>query len=157
MRDASPGGLAGKARRAHHRSRAARLCAQQQIADYLDPKPEPADLRRSRPIPIGHRRQFVASVAPEPHQRAGQQLELPLTRTEPVGEGTIRITRKPLTPARAGVASGKSSQTGQQAAASQAVPTGSREPFSFWRFLGGCAMGSAAAAMILLIVQVTLR
>ena len=157
MRDASQGGLAGKARRAYHRSRAGRLYAQQQIADYLDPKPEPADLQRSRPIPIGHRRDFVASVTSEPPHRPGQQLELPLTRTEPVGEGTIRITRKPLTPARAGVASVKNGQTGPQAAASQAAPNQSTETFSLWRFLGGCAMGSAAAAMILLIVQVTLR
>ncbi len=157
MRDASQGGLAGKARRAHHRSRAGRLCAQQQIADYLDPNPEPAELRDSRPIPIGHRREFVASVAPEPVHRPDQQLELPLTRAEPIAEGTIRITRKPLPVSKAGGAGGTNGQTVRQAAASRTRPTRSRETFSLWRFLGGCAMGSAAAAMILLIVQVTLR
>ena len=156
MRDAPPGGLAGKARRVHHRSRAARLCAQQQIADYLVPKPEPVELRDSRPIPIGHRREFVASVAPEPLHVSGQQLELPLTRVEPVAEGTIRITRKPLPLSKAGGAAGTNGQTVRKAA-SHTQPTRPRETFSLWRFLGGCAMGSAAAAMILLIVQVTLR
>ena len=72
------GGLSGKARKVHYRSRAARLYAQQLIDEYIEPVPQPRDRHRS--IPIRGRGEFLASVAQTWHAPAASrntQLELP--------------------------------------------------------------------------------
>ncbi len=91
MFNARHGGLTGKARRAREESRSSRLCAQQMIAEFIDPETGPRH-RRARTIRLGHRSEFIPStvcaireldgaVGPEPEplaSGAGTQLEFPL-------------------------------------------------------------------------------
>ena len=158
-------GLAGKARRAHYRSRASRLYAQQHIAEYLDPESGHSTISLDRPIPIGHRREFLPSAAPGHDDAMGDQLELKLTDVETVTDGTIRI----VPPAKAATvtASGRSKngntvrhvdkQTRPVSHADAPRKRVSGQTFTLQGFLCGCAVGGAAAAIVLLLWQVVLR
>ena len=154
-------GLAGKARRAHYRSRASRLCAQQLIAEYLDPEPVRSTVPYDRPIPIGHRREFLPSAAPVYHDALGNQLELTLTDVETITDGTIRIV--PAGQSASGRSKngktvrhvGRQIQHGSQAGAPTERVLG--QTFTLRGFLCGCAVGSAAAAIVLLLLQVVFR
>ena len=158
-------GLAGKARRAHYRSRASRLYAQQLITEYLDPESERSTVPYDRPIPIGHRREFLPSAAPVYHDALGNQLELTLTDVETITDGTIRIVPAGTTASATDLRRSKNGKTvrhvgkqthpGSQAGAPTQRALG--QTFTLRGFLCGCAVGSAAAAIVLLLLQVVFR
>ena len=150
-------GLAGKARRARDLSRASRMYAQHMIDEYM--YPESDTWRPQRFIPVRGRSEFLPSAAfvrEEPGTLAHRQLELPLTavaaplpvagptpeRTlpepvvEPSRDSVIRPPRTPFRPVR------------------RRKPS---SPFTPRGFLFGCALGSAAAAVVLLVVQLAVR
>ena len=131
-----PGGLSGKARRSRYRGRALRLYTQQLIEEFLEP--EPHATRRDRFIPIGRRSEFLPSatvpgseMGDEPARR--EAVRFPADRDRPKGVPVVRPPKPPNTPERS-------------------------EPVTFTTrgFLCGCAMGSAAAAVILLLIPVVL-
>ena len=152
-------GLAGKARRARDLSRASRMYAQHMIDEYM--YPESDTWRPQRFIPIRGRSEFLPSAAfvrEEPSTLTHRQLELPLTAgtvaappssAEPTPERTLpehvvgprrdSVIRPPRTPFR---------------------PVRRRKPsspFTPGGFLFGCALGSAAAAVVLLVIQLAVR
>jgi len=162
MNAVAPGGLAGKARCARDRNRAARMYLQQVIDEYLDPD---HDGRYPRwPVPIGGRSDFLPSAlqcTETPESGHAVQLELPLPvsetavstapSTEAVGttptgdtapavDTVIRFPRSPEHRARPVL---KPPQQFRRR----------REEFTIGGFLAGCAMGTAAAALVLLVVQ----
>ena len=158
MQDGPNRGLVGKARRTRYRSRASCLHAQQMIAEYFDPKPDPCLAHRERLIPIGHRREFLPSAAPTYEDGMGNQLELPLTHVESIVDGAIRVA--PIRKATAATASGRSKngkavrQPGHRIVPGSAPgEPESSQPFTLRGFLCGCAVGGAAAAMVLLLLQ----
>lgn len=148
MEDARYNGLAGKARRARDLNRVTRMNAQQMIDEYLYPDSDTQQPERY--IPIRGRSDFLPSAASISDEQAAptqQQLELPLTTAgaaaerstsvdvadEPRRDSVIRPLRTPFEPR----------QRRKQ----------KQSPFTPGGFLFGCALGSAAAAMVLLVVQ----
>ena len=162
MEDFYSEGLSGKARKIRKRRRAARLRAQQMIEEYLEPQ-EQAPSRHGS-IPIRGRREFLPSVAGATTlqtARTASQLELPL--------GSSKGSRVAEKPARA-----QPPARGETQAPSDApirfpgapdskarfspmakVPRSDhrRAAFTMKGFLVGCAMGTAAAAVALLVLQ----
>jgi len=157
MEDTRYNGLAGKARRTRDLNRVTRMYAQQMIDEYLYPDPDSG--RPERYIPIRGRSEFLPSAAfisedqDAPTQR---QLELPL-----IAAGTARENAPPY-------------QTDERSTAVEVADEPRRDsvirplrapfqpmrrrkqkqsPFTPGGFLFGCALGSAAAAMVLLVVQ----
>ncbi len=138
-RSQQPGGrrgLSGKARRNRSRGRAARLYTQQMIDEYLEDKP--GESRPKRFIPIRGRSEFLPSakcpgseVRDEPKRRSAIRLGSGLSH--PTNAPVVRPPRQPQTPEQKVL-----------------------ETFTTRGFLYGCAMGSAAAAVVLLLVQVVL-
>lgn len=154
--------LYGKARRNHHRNRATRLYARQWIDEVLASDIE--DPTSERYIPIRGRREFLPTVAqmtPSSMSSRDAQLELPLSSTT-TGERAKRVA------AMADPASSSSTTPAKDIAIR--FPTRAKSPagrafkppmqfnkrtqFTLSGFLLGCAMGSAAAAMLLLVVRV---
>jgi len=150
-------GLAGKARRARDLNRATRMYAQQMIDEYLYPDPKP--LRPQRYIPIRSRSEFLPSAAfisedqDAPIQR---QLELPL-----IAGGAARKSTTPDPSRERSTAVGVADEPRRDSvirplrASFQPVQRRKQKqsPFTPGGFLFGCALGSAAAAMVLLVVQ----
>lgn len=165
MNDLRYGGLHGKARRAHSRNRASSLHAQRLIAEFDGDDTEV--LFAQRDIPLGRRNDFLPSVVfstavDQDNQEwhgIGTQLQLPLTvldgsgglerdgeigrvsagtEDENHGRGVIRILRSE----RASMF-----KQPEQMQDSQQVTLGG--------FLKGCAMGTAAAVLLLLVLRVT--
>lgn len=141
-------GLAGKARRAHQLSRASRMYAQQLIDEYLYPEFDSRPLERF--IPIRGRSEFfpsTASVGNEPAAPPQRQFELPLT--------TAGVTVERSTGVK--VADGSRRDSVIRPFRTTFQPKQRRKdkqsPFTPGGFLFGCALGSAAAAMVLLVVQ----
>ena len=147
-------GLAGKARRARNLNRASRMYAQQLIEEYL--YPESDTWRPERFVPIRSRREFLPSasfISEESTAPTQRQLELSLTAVgatreralpervakgvktanEPRRDSVIRPPKAPFQPMQ---------QRKQK-----------QSPFTPGGFLFGCALGSAAAAVVLLVVQ----
>ncbi len=176
MQAIKQGGLSGKARRVHYRNRAVRLHTRHLIDEYLHP--DAVDKDWYRYIPIRGRKEFLPSII-----RTGEvftadgvrRLGLPAGTEEKVYE-TARSS-----PAR-GFVAGQCSEftkdkdkvvvlsgTAPRAATLDPHPESRRvdpaslerrvrpETFTFAGFLVGCAMGSAAAALVLLVVQTVLR
>ena len=147
-------GLAGRARKAHYRSRASRLFSQQLIDDYFEPNSH--DWNRDRYIPIRHRSDFLPSVASTSvadTTDAYTQLELPLTGDDDNGrqyEGGA-----PTFPSK-----GDTAPDGAIRFRPRATPACEDEQttpgLTLRGFLFGCALGSSAAAVVLLILSVVL-
>ncbi|MGB2986704.1 MAG: hypothetical protein WBE26_12570 [Phycisphaerae bacterium] len=161
MQAVRQGGVSGKARRVRYRNRAARLYTQQMIDDYIELDPD--GLHRERHIPIRGRKEFLPSIAQRwdaSVDRHDAQLELPLglpekmqkvqraadkTRTvpqaspKPEADAVIRFPRIP--------------RRETDLELKPPVQYRRKAGFTFSGFLIGCAMGSAAAAMVLLVVQ----
>lgn len=148
-------GLAGKARRARDLNRVTRMYAQQMIDEYLYPDPDP--VRPERYIPIRGRSEFLPSAAfiSEDQDALQRQLELPLSAAAATHESAppdqtvqrtaVEVAREPrrssvIRPLRAPF---QPTQRRKQ----------KQSPFTPGGFLFGCALGSAAAAMVLLVVQ----
>ena len=155
-------GLAGRERKAHYRNRAGRLFTQMLIDEYLEPTPDEAD--RDRFIPIRGRSDFLPAVATsvlEELSHADTQLELPLTCEDDNGR---HKTQDPAKSKRNG--NGKSDavirfrsqasriaeETSEQSQPAESVPSTSDEKseFTLRGFLYGCALGSGAAAVLLM-------
>ncbi len=157
-------GLSGKARRVHHRNCAERLSSRQMIEEFLDPKPQDPPPRH---IPIRGRRSFLPSIV---HMRTtvaaeiGRQLELPLAAVENASTtvrsgGTAQPASERKIVAQAD-ATLRFPHVGKPTAGPAFKPLEQLEAgqrFTVGGFLLGCAMGSAAAAMVLLVVQTTIR
>ena len=131
------------------------------IAEYLDPDPDPAALRHERSIPIGHRREFLPSAVPAYEDGMGSQLELPLTDAESIVDGAIRVTPTAKT-ASARSKNGKTVRPHRHDALAKSLESApgkleSCQPFTLRGFLCGCAVGGAAAAMVLLLLHAVLE
>ena len=121
------GGLSGKARRARDRNRAARLHAQQMIEEYLEPGTATRPRREQRYIPIRSRNEFLPSAT------------LSDGTAEPATDVPVRIIRPERSPASPVLKPPEQLKR--------------KGNFTFGGFLFGCAMGSAAAALVLLVVH----
>ncbi len=149
MQAVKHGGLSGKARRVRERNRAARLYARQLLENYLEP--EGVDPGEARYIPIRGRKDFLPSIVqtgPVETSDRDPQLHLPLD-----APGRTTPARKPEGPADGVI---RFPRTDKRSMAPLFKPPEDfrRKPEFTWRgFLVGCAMGSAAAAFFLLIVQ----
>ncbi len=157
-------GLSGKARRVHYRKRAERLSSHQMIEEFLDPNTQDTPPRH---IPIRSRRRFLPSIAYVRNVVAvgtGRQLELPLptverTRTavQSAGRGRTASERKIEERADATLRFPQVGKPDAGPAFKPLEPLEAGHTFTIGGFLLGCAMGSAAAAMVLLVVQTTMR
>lgn len=142
------GGLSGKARKARYRHRAARLHSNKLIEDYLEP--EKSQRPAKQHVPIRGRGDFLPSVAHIGNvSETNQQLELPLDRTEEHRTPTNRSIRFPADRAK----------TFDPRALKPAGDErgGMLSDFTLRGFMMGCAMGSAAAALLLLVAHTTIR
>lgn len=145
MKNARHGGLSGKERVYRLRERVARKCAEDWVAEYLEP--DGVDRRANRVIPIRGRADFLPSLTSmESLPPKAAQLELELRSLE-------------SSPSRqAGSTAGGESVTA--AAGQTVVPSRPFRPndaakrvarFSFVEFAWGCALGGAAAAVLLML------
>ncbi|MEK6799280.1 MAG: hypothetical protein AABZ12_09970 [Planctomycetota bacterium] len=171
-----PGGLSGKARQNSSLSRASRIHAQQLIEEYLDATDED-DAMPQRSIRFGHRAEFIPT--------ATETLES-ADPTESVPDEQLQLSWERSTPDFADAAAVASDSTDERLDAQltlRSAPTVDRRilvgqaavatrrpdqdakanrldvdttPFRPARFVYGCLLGSAAAAAILLIVQLAL-
>ena len=159
-REANFGGLSGKARRRRHRSRSQRLFAKQLVDEYLEPK---SFSRGDRYIPIRRRSEFLPS-APLPDGVA-------FVRKEPEGEsragsddhaerlvGARAAQRKAAGAIRFGAfatrMTSRATDRVREDCANKATAPTVASSFTPRGFAYGCLFGSAAAAVILLVVQV---
>jgi len=158
MKDTPRRSLAGKARRSHHRNRATRLYTRQWIDEYLDVDTEEQPSERF--IPIRGRKEFLPTVAQanEPSMSNREsQLELPLSSS--AASGGARHAAASAEPA-AQPPEDRVIRFPTRAKSPAGIPFKApvqfhrRSQFTIGGFLLGCAMGSAAAAMVLLVVQV---
>ena len=141
-------GLAGKARRARDLNRVTRMYTQQMIDEYLYPDSD--TWRPERYIPIRSHSEFLPSAASNSDEQDAptqRQLELPLTNSGTTAERSTGANVADE-PRRSSVVRPPKSyfQPKQRRKQEQA-------PFTPGGFLFGCALGSAAAAMVLLVVQ----
>ncbi len=158
MRNTPNQGLAGKARRTRHRSRASRLHQQHLIEQYLGDESS-RQTKSDRSIRIGHRRDFLPSAELGLDDSGAGQLELPLTTPEVIDGGAVMIIPKEksanLAALEAATIATQSSPTTSVRDVSTVADSGSAEDeFSLRCLLIGCAMGSAAAAMILMMFRI---
>ena len=157
-------GLSGKARRARVRSRAARLHAQQLVSEYLEPDPEA--LYPERYIPVRSQSEFAPSVlqhhdelvAPLVAEEAGAPLELSLATDDRISSPSLTggVQRKANMAEQAGRGDRAIRFPGMENSPVRGYEiqnNGRREELTFRGFAVGCAMGSAAAAMVLLVLR----
>jgi len=162
------GGLSGKARKVHKRRRASRHHMQKLIEDYLDPGSGSMELSDERMIPVGHRRESLLPNSPTfEHIAFGddRQLELYFNQPEPQTEKAVCFV--PGHPRAIKVDDTATSDELRDAAGKigvrpETLPSArtsdqSAPTFTMRGFLCGCAIGAAAAAVILMIVQTALR
>jgi hypothetical protein len=159
MENTGYNGLAGKARRARDLSRASRMHAQQIIEEYL--YTESDAWRPPRFIPIRGRSEFLPSAAFVGEATSAlrhRQLELPLAAgtvtTLPAPDETARERTLPepvVQPRRDSVIRPRRAPFRPVQRRKQS------SPFTPGGFLFGCALGSAAAAVVLLVVQLAVR
>ena len=176
MQATQRGGLTGKARANRNRNRIQRIHAQQMLDEYLD-----ADAPRESPrlIPLRGRAEFLPTIDSWTREDAtfetGNQLELTLQAANDHRDEQTRENAK-WRLATAEEADNGATQTETAACQEQVRPLvmvipapywarprvdfqpqggrGVERTFDFKRFAYGCALGSAAAAAILLVVSV---
>lgn len=162
MQAVKHGGLSGKARQLHCRNRATRLYQQQLIHEYLEP--DTVGAGRHRFIPIRGRNEFLPSVAGTgvtTGRTREMQLGLGLTTAKKAGKGdrpadTARtIPRPKVEPAPdAVIRFPRTARPGASPVLKLPEEFGrTRERFTIGGFLIGCAMGSAAASLVLLVMH----
>ncbi len=155
-------GLSGKARRVRYRNRAVRLYTQQLLDELFEPD-RPYATRPSRYIPIRGREEFLPSIAHTSDVAAARtrtQLELPFPTSDRAR------TALPTTDTTRAVSKRKTQEAGDmplrfpraEKATASPIPRASERPevdknFTIGGFFLGCAMGSAAAALVLLVMQ----
>ena len=161
-------GLNGKARTLRQRDRASRLHAQHLLEEYFDP-----DLiadRRDRYIPIRSRSEFLPAVTVWRDERneddmgfsQAVQFELSLDATAPAPadccDAGVKVPATQPTPVELRHANEKPPMGWARPKVSF-QPISRRNPrnsFDPKRFLYGCLLGSAAAAVVLLMVSVVI-
>ena len=159
MRNTPNQGLAGKARRTRHRSRASRLHQQHLIEQYLGDDESSRQTKSDRSIRIGHRRDFLPSAELGLDDSGAGQLELPLTTPETIDGGAVMTIPKEKSAnlaalEAAAIATQSSPSTSVRDESSVAGAGSAEDEFSLRCLLIGCAMGSAAAAMILMMFRI---
>jgi hypothetical protein len=160
------GGLNGKARTLRQRDRASRLHAQQLLEEYFDPD-SLAD-RGDRYIPIRCRSEFLPAVTAWRDEcneedkgfAQGAQFELPLDAGAPAPadfcDAGVKVPATQTTPVELRHVNEKPPMGWARPKVSF-QPVSRRNPrgsFNPKRFLYGCLLGSAAAAVVLLMVSV---
>lgn len=158
--------FSGKARRIRHRNRAARLYTQQMIDEYFEPGGR--TVTSNRYIPIRGRSDFLPSVAQQDGvfpAAADSQLELSLNtdaKDKPVTSQVHPQRRdpeqKPETTADKVIRFPRDDRRTAGFDPRKLDPAGARRgrpggKFTIGGFLMGCAIGSAAAALVLLVVS----
>ncbi len=161
MRNTPNQGLAGKARRTRQRSRASRMHHQHLIEEYLGESKSHLHAGRDRPIRIGHRPEFLPSADLGPDDSAAGQLELPLPAPEVIdGDAVMIIPKEKSTKLAALEAATIAVQTRPALPVREVrtvADTGADEnEFSLRGLFVGCALGSAAAAMALVVIRALL-
>lgn len=162
MEDVYSVGLSGKARKIRKRRRAACLRAQQMIEEYLEPQEQAPS--RFGSIPIRGRGEFLPTVAGAttlPTARTASQLELPLDSSKgsrvaekPPGAGrTARSETRAPSDAPIRFPGAPDSKARFSPMAKGPRSDHRRAAFTVKGFLVGCAMGTAAAAVALLVLQ----
>lgn len=152
MRTKSSAALYGKPRHTHHRSKTARSAARQAIDDYWEPAPECGYIRVERAIPIRARNEFLPSAADHVASRdaeTGSQLELAF-RAGGVDSQLISTSGAPHGTPRP-IESDVSSTTPSRR--KKGFHQVGDEGYTLGGFVYGCALGGAAAAGLLLVVQ----
>ncbi len=172
MQATQQGGLAGKARSNRHRNRVQRMRAQQMLEEYYDADDNEIE---GRPIPLRGRAEFLPTIDSWSQEDAafetGNQLELTLQAATDAGEKqSSEVVELQLQIAK------EASELAEKAASESvtppmvkiipapywARPRATFQPqgkrvvngsFDFKRFVYGCALGTAAAAAILLVVS----
>jgi hypothetical protein len=142
------GGLSGKARLVHVRSRAARAYASERIAEWSEPDKPFTPWRRF--VPVGRRAEFMPSIdsgGGTPSASAPRQLELPLVPEQLIGARSRPLN--PTTEPRETLPSRQHFGRLRSLAAIQAWRASPGGRFSILQFLKGCFVGSAAAAVVL--------
>ena len=140
-------GLSGKARRVRERNRAARLHAKRMIQEY--DLPEATDPLPGRYIPIRHTTAFRPTVAisrpTKAHRALGKKKIVNATARsahEDAGSRPDKALRLPC-----------ASQASYKATSARAAIFGRRQSFRLGGFLFGCALGTAAASVLLICVR----
>ena len=154
-------GLAGKARRTRHRSRASRLHHQHLIEEYLGESEGLRDSRSDRPIRIGHRPEFLPSAELGLDDSAAGQLELPLTTPEANDGGAVITIPKEKSTDLAALEAATIATQPSPAMPVREVSTiaeigSAADEFSLRGLLAGCVMGTAAAAVVLFVIRALL-
>jgi hypothetical protein len=166
MEEVKRGGLAGKARRSRKKNRAARLRTHQLIMDYLDSEPVSGSEPVDRVIPIRRNRNAL-SLSPPSFQHfalaSEPRSDIPLDESKPVREEeACRITARsdrsdsPNLSAHTNTAAPVSVPATDSGSLRLVAPDAEpRARFTIRGFVYGCALGAAAAAVCLLVLQAT--
>lgn len=151
-------GLSGKARRVRERNRAARLHAKRMIQEYDEP--ETAEPVPERFIPIRHTTAFRPTVAISRRARAqsaaGHKSNVKATSRAAQNDPRRQtVTTREHSGAQPGQALRLSctSHASYEATSARAAIFGRRRTFRLSGFLLGCAMGTAAASLLLICVR----
>jgi hypothetical protein len=157
MQRAPQRALAGKERKIHHTTRAAQFFAQREIEEFLA-MDEDHEWEATRPIPIRRRNGTsaaqvctIGAAAPEPEI----QLELPLWSPEVEVEMPRRQPRAPRPNGHPKPAVDRVIRY-EPRVVQEIRPAAPRHVFSMKRFLFGCLLGSAAAAVFLVMALAAL-
>lgn len=156
--DAKPrGGLSGKARRVRERSRATRMRASQLLEDYYEPGA--VETSSERYIPIRHRELITPSVEFSVSSVTSRGREA-IVEPGSVVPNDYTKSRGLRFPARVVSRSAKALRMSCAVPATRSDPTlaraaiyGRRETFRWRGFMYGCAMGTAAASVLLICVR----
>ncbi len=151
------GGLSGRARQTCKLKRAARVRGNQHVDDYYDP--DPLARVRERSIPIRGRSDFFPSaeqpIETATAQTATHQLELPLApagQANNVAQDQREASLKPTA-----IRFPKRSEGEGLATLRPPMHYRRKGGFTWKGFLVGCAMGSAAAAFVLMVLQTAIN
>jgi len=170
------GGLTGKARFNRHRNRVQRMRAQQMLDEFFDAEDYELPIR---PVRLGGRAEFLPTLDGWSQENVtletGDQLELTLqavtdireTQSNEVAELQLQIEQEACALAEKAVTETVTTPTVKiipapfrarpRTAFQPQSKRGANRPFEFKRFIYGCALGSAAAAAILLAVSIVVH
>ena len=151
-------GLSGKARRVRERNRAARLHARRMIQEYYEP--EAKETATGRYVPIRHTTEFRPTVAISKstriHKSPGAMVIAKATprtsKKSPRRQSAPTRGHSDARPAKA-LRLSCTSRDGYKATIDRAAIFGRRQTFRLGGFLFGCALGTAAASVLLICVN----
>lgn len=151
-------GLSGKARRVRERNRAARLNARRLIREYYEP--EAKEQAPGRYIPIRYTTAFRPTVAisrlTKAQRMPGKKAIVkatPSAAREDAGRQSARTRGHSKTRPGKALRLSCTSQASYEATSARAAIFGRRRTFRLGGFLLGCALGTAAASVLLICVR----